>query len=230
MGLLPIPERAPKSVQNHTFRTLFAQKVRFCTLLGALSGIGGKSFFAQINCLAISAQWLVLKFIKTILQGACHFRDQLKGNSRSGKPNQKGRFMNFSGGGGANLNLNSMWIVLVFPGKTPESTKKGELHELFIAAFFLVWSAGAPFFGLVCWGDSWARSLQKSSKFWKPSQFFWPGHSHQTRCFIYQKSQRTTWTHFAPCCCIFQKIVGELLIRNITYHFADLFPIRINYL
>ena len=40
---------------------LFAQKVRFCTLLDDLSGIGGnpKSLLAQINFLAISALWFV---------------------------------------------------------------------------------------------------------------------------------------------------------------------------
>ena len=28
-------------------------------------------------------------------------------------------------------------------GKTPEFTKKGEIHELFVSALFLVWFAGA---------------------------------------------------------------------------------------
>ena len=45
MGFPPIPERAPKSAQNRTFFTLFVQKVRFCTLLGALSGVGGNPTF-----------------------------------------------------------------------------------------------------------------------------------------------------------------------------------------
>ena len=44
-GVPPIPERAPESVQNRTFCTLFVQKVQFCTLSGALSGIGGNPTF-----------------------------------------------------------------------------------------------------------------------------------------------------------------------------------------
>ena len=50
--------------------------------------------------------------------------------------------------------------------KTPEFTKKGKIHELFVFG---------PFFGLVCWGDSWLRlenenSAQSSSdrSFWNP--------------------------------------------------------------
>ena len=42
MGFPPIPAGAPKNVQNHTFCTLLAQKVRFGTLLAALAGIGRK--------------------------------------------------------------------------------------------------------------------------------------------------------------------------------------------
>ena len=38
------------------------QKVRFCTLLGTLSGSGGTPLFAQMNSLAISALWLILNF------------------------------------------------------------------------------------------------------------------------------------------------------------------------
>ena len=45
MGFPPIPERAPKSVQSRTFCAKSVQKVRFCTLLGALSGIGGNPAF-----------------------------------------------------------------------------------------------------------------------------------------------------------------------------------------
>ena len=63
VGFPPIPERAPKSVQNRTFCTPFAQKVRSCILSGALSGIGGNpTFSADKNYLAISALWLVLIF------------------------------------------------------------------------------------------------------------------------------------------------------------------------
>ena len=36
-----------------------------------------------------------------------------------------------------------MRIVLVFPRKTPEFTKMGEIHELFVLALSLVWFAGA---------------------------------------------------------------------------------------
>ena len=45
VGFPPIPERAPKSVQNRTFCAKSVQKVRYCTLLGALSGIGGNPTF-----------------------------------------------------------------------------------------------------------------------------------------------------------------------------------------
>ena len=48
--------------------TLCAKKMRVCTLLGALSGIGGNPTFGQINYLAISALWLVLKFTTLIFQ------------------------------------------------------------------------------------------------------------------------------------------------------------------
>ena len=41
MEFPPIPERAPRSVQNARFCAKSVQKVRFCTLLGTLSGIGG---------------------------------------------------------------------------------------------------------------------------------------------------------------------------------------------
>ena len=33
--------------------------------------------------------------------------------------------------------------MLVFPRKTPELTKMGEIHELFVLALSLVWFAGA---------------------------------------------------------------------------------------
>ena len=44
---------------------------------------------------------------------------------------------------GAFRNKSSMWIVLVFLRKTPEFTKMGEIHELFVLALSLVWFAGA---------------------------------------------------------------------------------------
>ena len=49
---------------------------------------------------------------------------------------------------GAFRNKSSMWIVLVFLRKTPEFTKMGEIHELFVLA--LSW---------VCRGDPWINSV-----------------------------------------------------------------------
>ena len=54
--------------------------------------------------------------------------------SRSGKPNQrKVSSWTFHR---ANLNQNSMWIVLVFPRKNTRIHKKGEIYELFVSAPF----------------------------------------------------------------------------------------------
>ena len=54
---------------------------------------------------------------------------------------------------GTNLNQSSMCELCLFSqGKTPEFTKKGEIHELFVSAPFLDWFGFfrfGPFFGLV---------------------------------------------------------------------------------
>ena len=56
---------------------------------------------------------------------------------------KKGQFMNFSQGhSGTKVQCES---CLFSQGKTPEFTKMGEIHELFVLP---------PFFGLVCRGDS----------------------------------------------------------------------------
>ena len=62
--------------------------------------------------------------------------------SHLGKPNQrKGQFMNFSRGhSGTKVRCESR---LFSQGKTPEFTKMGEIHELFVLALSLVWFAGA---------------------------------------------------------------------------------------
>ena len=54
---------------------------------------------------------------------------------------QKGQFMNFSQGhSGTKVQCES---CLFSQGKTPEFTKMGEIHELFVLALSLVWFAGA---------------------------------------------------------------------------------------
>ena len=54
---------------------------------------------------------------------------------------KKGQFMNFSQGHfGTKVQCES---CLFSQGKTPEFTKKGEIHELFVLALSLVWFAGA---------------------------------------------------------------------------------------
>ena len=59
---------------------------------------------------------------------------------RQTKP-KKGQFMNFSQGhSGAKVQCES---CLFSQGKTPEFTKMGEIHELFVLALSLVWFAGA---------------------------------------------------------------------------------------
>ena len=59
---------------------------------------------------------------------------------RQTKP-KKGQFMNFSQGrSGTKVQCES---CLFSQGKTPEFTKMGEIHELFVLALFLVWFAGA---------------------------------------------------------------------------------------
>ena len=59
---------------------------------------------------------------------------------RQTKP-KKGQFMNFSQGhSGTKVQCES---GLFSQGKTPEFTKIGEIHELFVLALFLVWFAGA---------------------------------------------------------------------------------------
>ena len=59
---------------------------------------------------------------------------------RQTKP-KKGQFMNFSQGhSGTKVQCES---CLFSQGKTPEFTKMGEIHELFVLALRLVWFAGA---------------------------------------------------------------------------------------
>ena len=59
---------------------------------------------------------------------------------RQTKP-KKGQFMNFSQGhSGTKVQCES---CLLSQGKTPEFTKMGETHELFVLALSLVWFAGA---------------------------------------------------------------------------------------
>ena len=61
--------------------------------------------------------------------------------SGPGKPKKKGQFMNFSQGrSGTKVQCES---CLFSQGKTPEFTKMGEIHELFVLALSLVWFAGA---------------------------------------------------------------------------------------
>ena len=62
--------------------------------------------------------------------------------SGPGKPNQRsGQFMNFSQGhSGTKVQCESR---LFARGKTPEFTKMGEIHELFVLALSLAWFAGA---------------------------------------------------------------------------------------
>ena len=51
----------PKVCKTAFFGTKIVQNVRFCTLLGALSRIGGSLTFVQMNVFAIWALWLELK-------------------------------------------------------------------------------------------------------------------------------------------------------------------------
>ena len=60
--------------------------------------------------------------------------------SGPGKPNQ-GQFMNFSQGhSGTKVQCES---CLFSQGKHQDLQKRGEIHELFVLALFLVWFAGA---------------------------------------------------------------------------------------
>ena len=84
---------------------------------------------------------------KTEQRGKCknkqkqlHLQRKVQGWPRQTKP-KKGRFMNFSQGhSGTKFQCES---CLFSQGKTPEFTKIGEIHELFVLALFLVWFAGA---------------------------------------------------------------------------------------
>ena len=70
------------------------------------------------------------------------FQEALKGQEspRQTKP-KKGQFMNFSQGqSGTKVRCES---CLFSQGTTPEFTKMGEIHELFVFALSLVWFAGA---------------------------------------------------------------------------------------
>ena len=59
---------------------------------------------------------------------------------RQTKP-KKGQFMNFSQGhSGTKVQCES---CLFSQGKTPEFTKMGKIHEVFVLALFSVWFAGA---------------------------------------------------------------------------------------
>ena len=73
-----------------------------------------------------------------------HFTKRLRPNHqewpRQTKP-KKGQSMNFSQGhSGTKVQCES---CLFSQGKTPEFTKMGEIHELFVLALSLVWFAGA---------------------------------------------------------------------------------------
>ena len=60
---------------------------------------------------------------------------------RQTKPKKKGQFMNFSQGhSGTKVQCGS---CLFSQGKTPEFTKMGKIHELFVLPLSLVWFAGA---------------------------------------------------------------------------------------
>ena len=59
---------------------------------------------------------------------------------------------------GATLNQNSMWIVLVFPRKkTPEFTKMGEIHELFVLPLSLLF--GLPGRLPIMYCATWPENL-----------------------------------------------------------------------
>ena len=76
------------------------------------------------------------------LQPGSQLRDLVvnQESPRQTKP-KKGQFMNFSRGhSGTKVQCES---CLFSQGKTPESTKMGEIHELFVLALSLVWFAGA---------------------------------------------------------------------------------------
>ena len=62
VGFPPIPERAPEECKTAFCAKKSTQKVRFCTLLGALAGIGGDPTFCEDFFFAIWALWLELKF------------------------------------------------------------------------------------------------------------------------------------------------------------------------
>ena len=89
------------------------------------------------------------KFRKNFALGGCghnkaHLRalDALLIRSRPGKPNQKKvQFMNFSQG--CSRTKVQCESCLFSRGKTPEFTKMGEIHELFVLVLSLVWFAGA---------------------------------------------------------------------------------------
>ena len=51
--------------------------------------------------------------------------------------------MNFSHGHSGTKVRNVSFVLVFLKGKRPESTKMGEIHELFVLALFLVWFAGA---------------------------------------------------------------------------------------
>ena len=82
---------------------------------------------------------------------------------RQTKP-KKGQFMNFSQGhSGTKVQCES---CLFFSGKkTPEFTKKGEIHELFVLALSLVWFAGAtPDLGKAEKGEKGRKGRKRPEK------------------------------------------------------------------
>ena len=69
-----------------------------------------------------------------------HFHGNYQEWPRQTQP-KKGQFMNFSQGhSGTKVQCES---CLFSQGKTPEFTKMGEIHELFVLGLFSVWFAGA---------------------------------------------------------------------------------------
>ena len=91
--------------------------------------------------------WTVSKLNDNLINGTCFMHIRRGGGktpiirSHPGKPNQKGQFMNFSQGhSGTKIQCES---CLFSQGKTPEFTKMGEIHELFVLALSLVWFARA---------------------------------------------------------------------------------------
>ena len=111
-------------------------------------------------------------------QTGCVTPAMFQESPRQTKP-KKGQFMNFSRG--HSVTKVRCESRLFSQGKTPEFTKMGEIHELFVVALSLVWFAGAtpeclPFSSLVSFSlvrESFCESGESAGKFGKLPGNLW---------------------------------------------------------